>query len=200
MPITSSFRSAYWNRRLLRIGLSALALVIGVFLFAACGSDTSNPGAAATSTVSTTTQATAVPDEIPTSTTDVQPSAAAFATCMRSNGVPDFPDPDSESRVVIRVAPGSGLNPGSPQFQSAEEACRNLRPEQSVDSTDNSDFSQSALQFAECMRSNGVPDFPDPETSGGGIRLRVGGDVDPNSPQFQSAMEMCGNFLSGGGS
>lgn len=50
----------------------------------------------------------------------------AFANCMRRHGVPNFPDPSGSGRGVsfsIR-----GVNPNSPQFQSAEKTCQKLHP------------------------------------------------------------------------
>ena len=45
-----------------------------------------------------------------------------FARCMRSHGVPDFPDPDS---VGLRVAPSVTH---LPQYQTAYQACKSLLP------------------------------------------------------------------------
>jgi hypothetical protein len=47
-----------------------------------------------------------------------------FVKCMRKNGVPDFPDPTTGGGVIV----GSGIDPSSPQFQSAMQACQSLRP------------------------------------------------------------------------
>ena len=47
-----------------------------------------------------------------------------YARCMRAHGDPGFPDPTvSGGNVGIR-----GLDPKSPQFQTAETACRSLSP------------------------------------------------------------------------
>jgi hypothetical protein len=48
------------------------------------------------------------------------------------------------------------------------------------------------------MRSHGVPNFPDP-SAGGGIELRPGSGVDPESPAFQAAGQRCRKLLPGGG-
>ena len=52
----------------------------------------------------------------------------ALSACMRRNGVANFPDPQSEpgGAMVIRIAPNSGIDPQSPQFQKAQQACRKL--------------------------------------------------------------------------
>jgi hypothetical protein len=50
----------------------------------------------------------------------------AFARCMRAHGVPDFPDPNGQPG---QLGPGSGIDPNSPQFQSALNGpCKSLAP------------------------------------------------------------------------
>ncbi|HKY46928.1 MAG TPA: hypothetical protein VJQ79_02985 [Acidimicrobiia bacterium] len=65
------------------------------------------------------------------------------------------------------------------------------------------DAEEAALEFSQCMRDNGVPDFPDPSFSegGGGITV-VGPDgqgpgFDPQSDEVQAAFEVCGDLLEG---
>jgi hypothetical protein len=52
----------------------------------------------------------------------------------------------------------------------------------------------AALEFAGCMRANGVPHFPDPK-AGGGFLFHTGTDVDPSSPAFKAAQAKCKQFL-----
>lgn len=49
---------------------------------------------------------------------------------------------------------------------------------------------EKALDYAQCMRSNGVANFPDPQQDSGGVRISPG-DVDPNSSDYQKAEEAC---------
>jgi hypothetical protein len=56
----------------------------------------------------------------------------------------------------------------------------------------------AGIRFAECMRANGVPNFPDPG-SGGGIQIPVGSGINPQSPAFQAAQKTCFKLLPGGG-
>jgi hypothetical protein len=50
---------------------------------------------------------------------------------------------------------------------------------------------QSAmLKYAACMRSHGVPSFPDPTFSGGRVNLRLSPGIS-SSPQFKSAQQAC---------
>ena len=57
---------------------------------------------------------------------------------------------------------------------------------------------QDALQYARCMRANGVPNFPDP-SAGGGFVFQPGAGVDPSSPAFKAAQAKCQKFLPSGG-
>ena len=60
--------------------------------------------------------------------------ALRFSRCMRAHGVPNFPDPSVKSHgsgvaITIRMKGGSGgIDPRSPQFQAAQNACRSILP------------------------------------------------------------------------
>jgi hypothetical protein len=118
-----------------------------------------------------------------------------YAECMRENGVPEFPDPVN-GRLTLRAGPGSGIRPDSPEFQQAQEACRSLAPQGAqAGGRGNEEMQARVLEYAGCMRENGVPDFPDPDFSGQGVRMRLPQGVDENSPQFQAAQQECQPIL-----
>jgi hypothetical protein len=54
----------------------------------------------------------------------------AFSACMRSHGEQNFPDPQfgTGGRVSLKIAVGSGIDPRSPQFQAAQNACQKNLP------------------------------------------------------------------------
>jgi hypothetical protein len=57
---------------------------------------------------------------------------------------------------------------------------------------------ESALKFSQCMRTHGVPKFPDPTFTGNAVQLKgVGraGGIDPSSPQFEAAQKTCESTL-----
>jgi hypothetical protein len=102
------------------------------------------------------------------------PSAVAYSNCMRSHGVPNFPDPGSGGTLPKTDARRLGVSDS--QLQAAQRACQHQLP--NADS-----FEQQAQQcflagncpqalvqqiltagrtFARCMRSHGVPNWPDP--------------------------------------
>jgi hypothetical protein len=90
-------------------------------------------------------------------------SAVAYSRCMRSRGVPNFPDPGSRGGIPKETAQQLGLS--SSRLQAAQNACQHLLP-----NTGNVDDNPAALHqwwnqmlhFARCMHSHGVPNWPDP--------------------------------------
>jgi hypothetical protein len=184
----------------LTLVLVALALAV---LASGCGGS-SGPGVAQAPNRSSTGSVS--------SGGSTQGDAAAYSACMRKNGVPNFPDPDSRGRLNIeggRVANGQkvGLDVESPQFKKAQQACKRLQPSGLTPTPQQqAKAQQQMLKFSRCMRSHGVPKFPDPKFSpNGGSQLTFGKNtgVDPSSPQFQAAQKACqklvpGSVLSGG--
>jgi len=100
---------------------------------------------------------------------------------MRSHGEPSFPDPDSHGVFTFRGKPFAG---------SAYKACQHLLPNggQTTMAQQQKALTQ-ALKFALCVRSHGLPNFPDPTVQNGDII--VGSPGLSHSPQFQSAQRAC---------
>jgi hypothetical protein len=113
-------------------------------------------------------------------------SVLAFSRCMRSHGVPNFPDPVDEADLP-KISPEI-LGVSSSQFNAAEDACRNLLPTGEI-SGNSRGISASVercivggvcspavthwlqdkeLKYAQCMRSHGLPSWPDPSTDAQG--------------------------------
>jgi hypothetical protein len=115
--------------------------------------------------------------------------ALAYAQCMRAHGDPGFPDPNSQ---------GLFPHPAGPQYQPASRACGHLLPSQPVTAAQNQEHVSQALKFSLCMRSHGVPSFPDPTIAQGGTAVGFKlGNIDRNSPQFQAAVHACRKFEPG---
>ena len=127
------------------------------------------------------------------------PELAQFASCMRSHGEPNFPDPNAQG--VLSISSSSGIDPSTPQFQSAQRACSKYLPNGGgpPSPAQQAKMQQQALRFSACMRSHGVPNFPDPQFGNGkiGIRIGPGSGIDPRSPQFQAAQKACQSELPG---
>jgi hypothetical protein len=132
-------------------GLSLIALAVA--LISACGSNASTPS------ITTTSR----DDGGNTATTAAAEKGVKFAECMRSNGVAKFPDPSASGQFTIdAVANGTSLDTSSPTFTQALGACKSLEPAGFEGSARSSQEQSAALEFAQCIRANGVSDFPDP--------------------------------------
>ena len=177
-----------------------LAITVGMLLLlvAACGS--SSPSSSSSPSTGSSGS---------TATGSVQSQQLAFAECMRSHGVTDFPDPNPSGGFGDRSQAES-----NPNYQTARGDCHHLLPyggvppsNQGKGGTNNS----LLLQVAQCMRAHGVPNYPDPSANGAsGTNSNVGAlqqaGVDVNSPQFQAASQICNRLVTvpstsaGGGS
>jgi hypothetical protein len=89
--------------------------------------------------------------------------AMKFSKCMRDNGVGEFPDPDASGALTIdAIANGSSLDTNTTAFKKAIGACKDLEPAGFMGSKRSTQEQEAALNFAQCIRDNGVTDFPDP--------------------------------------
>ena len=118
-------------------------------------------------------------------------AARAYAQCIRDNGVPDFPDPDPDGQLR---GPAHEKQ-SDPKFQAAQEKCRTLAPGGEHQRSDPATVEQMR-RFSQCMRDNGLPNFPDPDPDG---RLRGVGHEQQDSPTYRAASESCRGKLPGGG-
>jgi hypothetical protein len=79
-----------------------------------------------------------------------------FAECIRQHGVGDFPDPDPSGDYDY------GVSVRPEVWTKAVDACKDLQPPGTLSSERDPEQQEEGLEFARCMRENGVPDFPDP--------------------------------------
>jgi hypothetical protein len=117
----------------------------------------------------------------------------AFSACMRSHGVPTFPDPDSSGTIHVPES----IDDRVPTVRAAYRACHSLAPSESSITGQGGTMSQAQLlAFAKCIRSHGVPKFPDPQAVNGHIRFPdVANRIDPNSPVVTAAVAACRSKL-----
>ncbi len=135
-----------------------------------------------------------------TATTVAQSQALGLSNCMRTHGVPNFPDPDAHGDISIG---GTGLDPQSPAFEAAQKECARFQPNGGGGPPQMSESEKlAAFAFAKCMRVHGEPSFPDPTLtarSGStlvfvlrGMQFAIGPGVNPQSPAFEQAVNDCG--------
>jgi hypothetical protein len=172
--------------------LTATAALAAATTIAACGS-----GAP---TGSTTPSRTSSPTGSSASTgsgSNSTSSTLAFSKCMRANGVPNFPDLSSNGMLIqgnAQTMSVNGVSVSAPAFQAARAQCQKYLPSVHASPAQTAQQRQRGLKFAKCMRSHGVPNFPDPEviTGPGGRQEAYLPGIDPQSPAFQGGARACG--------
>ncbi len=123
--------------------------------------------------------------------------AVKFSGCMRSHGVTDFPDPTVGSNGLPSWTFDAGnVSPQSPAFRAAHQVCKEDLPDLVHTSAEKAAANAAALKYATCMRSNGAPNFPDPNGQGL-IQVNATGSLDASSPQFQKAETACNSLNNG---
>lgn len=177
------------NLRASGVGLALAAVAV---LFAACGGAAPSGVASIGSTTTTT-----VPPALGGGSDAAEyADALRYTDCMRSHGIADFPDPSTQGLAVgkpfnAEVLSRSGVDLNSPQAQTASNACSHLLPAPTTAQRQHAVAEE--LKYAECMRSHGVPNFPDP-TSQGSLGLD---GIDPSSPVVQRAEAACQSVAPG---
>jgi hypothetical protein len=136
------------------------------------------------------------------STSTTRAKAVKFAECMRSNGVGAFPDPDASGALTIdAVANGSSLNTSSAAFKRALSACKDLEPAGFTGSQRSPQEQKAALAFAQCIRDQGVRDFPDPSKTDPLVDTdRIPSAAKPGGLTIlNAAMRKCGQYAAAAG-
>jgi hypothetical protein len=135
------------NRALIFISVVAVAAVL--LLASGCG------GGAST-TATTTTAAT-------------RNGVFAYALCMRSHGIPNFPDPNSSGGNSKEAVISALQGVSNSRVQAAQTACRHVNggsPGTGPSAAQSQAHTAAMLAFARCMRSHGFASFPDPTAQG----------------------------------
>jgi hypothetical protein len=182
-----------WYRSPHIIALVAAAAACSL-IAAGCGGGNS-PGVA---TGSTTTNATGSSAGAATHATGL----VAFASCMRSHGVPNFPDPTSSGGIPKPAVVSAFQAVSTSQGDAAQHACNHLvpagglsgQPVQTITPQDRQDY----LNAAACMRSHGFSSFPDPTFQNNDAQVNVPSTIDQNSSQFTTAATMCTKLIPAG--
>jgi hypothetical protein len=121
------------------------ALAILAVISAGCGSNSPSETGAAGS-----------PGGSGTKKVSDQDKAVKFSECVRGHGVPHFPDPNAKGEYIF------GVDVSPAVWKKAVDACKDLEPPGALSGKRSPKQQSDALRFAECVRENGVKDFPDP--------------------------------------
>jgi hypothetical protein len=118
---------------------------------------------------------------------------------MRSQGIPNFPDPSSSGTIPKET--GQQLGVSQSQLDTAQNTCEHLIPAGETPSgqkfqTITTQEQQDYLKAAACMRSHGITTFPEPNFTDGIVEFPMLQHlVDLNSPQFKQAYDICKNDI-----
>jgi hypothetical protein len=168
-------------RRPLMLG-SVVAAAAFALLAAGCGGG----GSAGVASVASSTTA---------ATTATQNGLVAFSHCMRSNGMPNFPDPQRFVGGSVKLTIHQ-LGANAPHFQAAMRACNHLLPNGGNGSQETAQQARTRLadelSFARCMRSHGVVRFPDPTAQGDlSVEMVRAQGIDVHSPTVLRVVQTC---------
>jgi hypothetical protein len=154
------------------VRLPIIATAALVLLAAACGGASKPPAASAQ-----------------------QNAAAAYARCVRSHGVPNWPDPNSSGVFDKSKLTSQQLGASSSRVQAAQSACQHLLPNggSGPNAAQVQQVKAQALAFSRCVRSHGLPNFPDPDSTGR-IPDPATVGIDQGAPKFEAANQACGKY------
>jgi hypothetical protein len=156
------------------------ALLLGLMLtVAGCGSDGGSDGdiASATGKESTESKDSATKE-------DREAFGLKFAKCMRDHGI-DMEDPKPGEGIRLQITPDKVET-----MKKAQDACKKYLPQK--DGATGKERSTKILEFAQCMRKNGVEDFPDPKDGRMSMKKELADD-----PDFEKAQEACQDLMGG---
>jgi hypothetical protein len=169
---------------------AAVGFVAVALFFAACGG-ASGPGVASVGSSTTTTSLGAATPTTNSATYYVD--AVKYSQCMRTHGVPSFPDPDGQGVIVLEEQTHEALE--SPQGASANKACEHLLPNggQPTAAQTQAELAEG-VKYAQCMRTHGLPTFPDPTIRHGRMFLTPG-SIPPSVFNRSPANRACQSLL-----
>ena len=109
---------------------------------------------------------------------------------MEAHGVSfgNAPAPGTAPRASGMSYLGNSFNPNSPTYQAASRACRKYAVASPVTPAIAAEVETEQLKYADCMRSHGVANFPDPGTNGG---FPIRKSIDENSSIYEHAESAC---------
>ena len=183
-----------------RLVLAAAGLLAAALVVAACGGSPTPPNGVVT-LESPGITASPGTSAAPQGSDTADQQLVAYSQCMRDHGVANFPDPRSNEEFgsLLRQA---GIDTKSATYQAAAQACQALMPTQPSEAGQPMSPQDQAkwLQFSACMRSHGVPNWPDPDFTNGGPKpnFNLSGTGIAQSPAVDAAMAACQPRLAAG--
>jgi hypothetical protein len=170
-------------------GAAALAL-----LATACG----GPSAGQVAELgTTTTNSSSITDSSSAASAQAN-RALAYSQCMRSNGVLDYPDPNSSGATDKSKVSAARSSVGGSRFAAALNACKHLLPPSPAGPTpaELQQVVNDMANVARCIRSHGVPNWPDPSLDVGRPTFDIH-NIDYQAPKISAAIHQCQHLMPG---
>jgi hypothetical protein len=172
--------------------VAGYATLVGLALLVAVGCGGTAQTAGVAQVASTSSKSASPRPSVPTAADKL-----AFSRCMRSHGVPEWPDPIN-GRVGFSVHSPVAAIFDTPKVQAAYNLCGNRFLGFATRSTpaQRAEWNAQALKYSQCMRAHGASDFPDPEKGSGLIDLKSATYFD--TPLVQRADQACKSLRKSG--
>jgi hypothetical protein len=176
-----------------------LAFVLGLALIALLAGGCGGSKTPAVASLATTNSAGSAAPTSAAKVARTRGSLAALAKCFASHGLAANVGSDGSGGELtfFGVTIGGNIDPDSPRFQAAAEACRKFIPgggPPSLSPAQEAKHTEALARFAACMRKERVSDFPDPDGQGR-FPFASLNQLDPNAPVFQAAYKTCQPLL-----
>ena len=116
-----------------------------------------------------------------------------FAQCMREEGI-NFPDPtfDIDGNPQFDNVDVENEDEFEEAFTNCEDILRNALPEQfDLDPEVEAALVDASLEFSQCMREEGISNFPDPTPGEFGFFAFRDAEIEWTSDDVQEAFEIC---------
>lgn len=118
-----------------------------------------------------------------------------WTNCIRGNGDPNQVDPTIDSNKDIEITMDNAPETLQQEVHGSTGPCSNylLAAETALRGGQAEPPEPSAAQqakYADCMRTHGVPNYPNPDPATGDTNFR-GTGIDLNSPTFNNADKLC---------
>jgi hypothetical protein len=159
--------------------LTALAMV--AVIGAGCSNDSAENGDTGSGTAATSADKKLT----------ARDKAVKFAECIRAHGVRDFPDPNEKNQFEY------GVSVTVTVWRKATTACKDLQPPGTLSGKRTPKEQSASLRFAQCIRDNGVKDFPDPVNGEPLVNTyKIPSSNQPGGMAvLNAAMQKCGSVL-----
>lgn len=201
MPTTVGAMTTLSSRRRRPPLVATLTCAAVALLVTACGGSADGGGVASVSGAGGSSAAASAAPQA-----DTEQQLLDYVGCLREQGL-DVPDPEVDADGNVVINPGAGAGPGAAGFDqeaftAAQQVCGEV-PDGVLGGADadDSELQDGALQFAQCLREQGL-DVADPDFTGGAGPGADGGpfgDLDMDDPAVQAALEQCQDLLGAAG-